>query len=252
MDAFVAAIRPGLHNMFTLELTYNGQSVQIPNQLTIKDALFELAKWCVKNDIDISTLKPKKCSFKVYQTKKGKFEVRQHTNGKNIYVKTFEKRDNANRFIEGNAIIEQSIMNDLKRENTQLQQEIDRLRTALEKALNQIPSKGMVNEDVLIRQSFGSCSKCGSPWCLRHNTDGVPFLGCSTYEYGVEGTCKGRYGFKTMSECVQAGLSQEDRTVWQDDKDKFVKTGTKKGSSKKTQKLGSEFDDLYKPLKGEF
>ena len=237
MDAFVAAIRPGLHNMFTLELTYNGQSVQIPNQLTIKDALFELARWCVKNDIDISTLKPKKCSYKVYQTKKGKFEVRQHTNGKDIYIKTFKHRVDANRFIEGKDILEQSIMNDLKRENTQLQQENERLRTELEKALDQIPQKRSVNHgDLLDKHLFGCCPKCHEPFVVRHLSNGLPFKGCSQYERNDPNSCRGTQAF-TEDECRRLKFDEaEIQLVIEDQK------GGKKKPSKKAQKLGSEFD----------
>ena len=235
MDAFVAAIRPGLHNMFTLELTYNGQSVQIPNQLTIKDALFELARWCVKNDIDISTLKPKKCSFKVYQTKKGKFEVRQHTGGKDIYIKTFKYRTDATRFIEGKDIVEQSVMNDLKRENTQRQHENERLRMELEKALDQIPSKGVVNGETLSPQICGFCPKCQEPFAKRFNTDGVPFKGCSQYH---STKCTGRKSF-TEDECRKLKFDEAEIQLVIKDQLSF-----KKGSSKKTTKKENtnEFD----------
>lgn len=230
MDVFIAAIRPGMHNMFTLELSYNGQSQLIPNHLTVKDALFALGRWCVENDINISSLKSKPVTYKIYPTKKGKFEIRMHTNGKNIYVKTVDSRADGVRFIQGQSVIEKSIMNDLKRENTQLQAENERLRLELENVLNKIPQKRSVNHgDLLATQTFGVCPKCQEPFVVRHLPSGLPFKGCSTYERGVEGTCKGTQAF-TEDECRRLKFDEAEIQMVIEDQKRGKKAS--KGSAK--------------------
>lgn len=203
MFVLTATIRPGLHGTFTLEfLTVDmTEPTVFTGFISVEEAQLKMVELFANANVDVSKVKQKPVKYFTTKTRYGTVEIWMRANGKKKYLKVVENETQAQLFIKGKAVVEQSINVDLQRNVTQLQQENERLRLELENVLNKIPQKRSVNHgDLLATQTFGVCPKCQEPFVVRHLPSGLPFKGCSTYERGVEGTCKGTQAF-TEDEC---------------------------------------------------
>lgn len=178
MFVLTATIRPGLHGTFTLEfLTVDmTEPTVFTGFISVEEAQLKMVELFANANVDVSKVKQKPVKYFTTKTRYGTVEIWMRANGKKKYLKVVENETQAQLFIKGKAVVEQSINVDLQRNVTQLQQENERLRLELENVLNKIPQKRSVNHgDLLATQTFGVCPKCQEPFVVRHLPSGLPF-----------------------------------------------------------------------------